>query len=108
LKSLNKHIVSYLLLLLLFAPGGIKVFDGIFHHHEHFVCTSHHKQHIHEFEENCPILDFELSLQIINKFIVDIPKLDNYSKENTPKQFSIPFGELKYSSQLRAPPSIYK
>ena len=83
-----------------------KLFDGLFHHHDHFVCTAKNEKHFHEHHEKCPIPTFELLLfsteiqiQTTQKHYFCVEIMDIYN-------FVYVYDNLKYSFSLRAPPII--
>jgi len=99
-----KNIISLTLVFIFMTPMTIKLFDGLFHHHNHFHCTAKNEKHFHEHHEKCPIPSFELSffsvekhIQTTQKHIYCVEYIDNYSFEYCCKK-------LEYSFLLRAPP----
>jgi len=102
----KKNIIPVLLIVVFLLPTTIKLIDGFFHHHDHFICTAKNEKHFHKHHEKCPIPSFEFSL---------------FSKEE-PKQvkYKQPFGteianvysyiycsnRIDYSFLLRAPPQF--
>lgn len=86
----------------------IKLFDGLFHHHDHFVCSAKNETHFHEHHEKCPIPNFELSLfstvkniQTTQKHYFCVEIIDIY--DFTPCR-----NNSEYSFLLRAPPTFTK
>ncbi len=56
-----RNIISVLLVTVLLSPMLIKLFDGLLHHHDHFVCSAKTEKHFHKHHEECRIASFELS-----------------------------------------------
>lgn len=82
----------------------MKLFDGFFHHHDHFHCTAKNEKHFHKHHEKCPILSFELSLfstvkniQSTQKHYLCVEIIDIYD-------FTPCCNNSRYSFLLRAPP----
>ena len=85
-------------------PMTTKLFDGLFHHHDHFICTAKHEHHFHEYHEKCLIPNFELSLYSIEKQFFKTQKV-YYSVELTINYFFVYCcNNSKHSFLLRAPP----
>lgn len=102
-KKLN-YIISLILVVIFMTPMIIKLFDGLFHHHNHIHCTAKNEKYFHEHHDKCPIPNFELSSfsvenhkQIIQKHFYHVEINDIYN-------FLYCCNNLKYSFLLRAPP----
>jgi len=99
-----KHIIAISLVIIFLLPMTVKLSDGLFHHHDHFICTAKHELHFHKHHDKCPIPGFELSLYSLNKIILETHKTSycdglfiNYISRYC-------YSKLKYSFLLRAPP----
>ena len=101
-----KNIISLTLVFILMFPMTIKLLDGFFHHHDHFLCTAKNEKHFHEHHKKCPILDFELTLFLVEKHIPTTQK-HQYSVELKDNyNFVYCCNNSKYSFLLRAPPFL--
>lgn len=56
----------------------IKLFDGLYHHHDHFICTAKNENHFHEHHDKCPIPGFELSFFSAVKEIFTTQKIFSF------------------------------
>ncbi len=102
----KKNIISVLLVVVFFLPMTIKLIDGFFHHHDHFICTAKNEQHFHKHHEKCPIPSFEFSFFSTEESI----------QANDKQPFGIEIANVyfyiycsnrfEYSFLLRAPPRI--
>jgi hypothetical protein len=86
----------------------IKLFDGLFHHHDHFICTAKNEKHFHEHHDKCPIPGFELSLFSAAKQIYPAQKLFFCAEIKNKYVFTYCCKNSLYSFLLRAPPLISK
>jgi hypothetical protein len=100
-----KNTISISLVIILLLPMTIKLFDGLFHHHDHFHCTAKNEKHFHRYHEKCPIPSFELSFFSIEKQIQTTQKFDFGVEQNDLYHFTPCCNSLKYSFLLRAPPA---
>ena len=98
-----KHIISILLVLVLLTPIAVRLLDGQFHHHDHFICTAKNERHFHDYHFKCPISDFEFSLYSLNKIILVTQKVFSFEKLFT-NYISFHCCKSEYSFSLRAPP----
>ena len=99
-----KHIIAISLVIIFLIPMTVKLLDGLFHHHDHFICTATHERHFHEHHHKCPIPGFELSFYSLNKIIAETGKTfycDRIFINYISGYFN---SKLKYSFLLRAPP----
>lgn len=103
-----KKTLSISLVVILLLPMTIKLFDGLFHHHDHFHCWAINEKHFHKYHEKCPIPTFELSFfsdqnhsPATQNLIHRVVYIDNYNSEYCGKKFD-------YSFLLRAPPGQAK
>lgn len=99
-----KKIISLTLVFIFMTPMTIKLFDGLFHHHDHFHCTAENDKCFHEHHKKCPILNFELSLFSVEKHIQTTQKHHYSVKLNDNYNFVYCCNNSKYSFLLRAPP----
>ena len=99
-----KHTISISLVTILLLPMTIKLFDGLFHHHNHFHCTAKNEKHFHEHHEKCPIPSFELSFFSVEKHIETTKKHFYRVELNDNYNFVACCNNSKYSFLLRAPP----
>ncbi len=99
-----KNIISITLVFIFLAPMTIKLFDGLFHHHDHFYCTAKNEKHFHEYHKKCPIPSFELSLFSVEKHIQTTQKHFYRIELNDNYNFVYCCNNSKYSFLLRAPP----
>jgi len=100
----HKHIIAISLVIIFLLPMTVKLLDGLFHHHDHFICTAIHELHFHEHHDKCPIPCFELSFYSLNKIILETHKTiycDRIFINYISRYFN---NKLKYSFLLRAPP----
>lgn len=100
-----KHILSVIMAVIFMTPITIKLLDGCFHHHDHFVCTAKNEHHFHEQHEKCPVCSYEFSLFLsknIDSPVVKIQKFENYYNYYKASHFLYFFN---YSFLLRAPPT---
>jgi hypothetical protein len=99
-----KNTISVSMVIIFLMPMTIKLLDGLFHQHDHFICTAKHEHHFHEHHDKCPIPGFEFSLYSLNKIILETQKtfyqdgliisyISNYCNSKS-----------KYPFLLRAPP----
>jgi len=100
----NKHIISILLVIILLLPTTVKLFDGFFHHHDHFHCNAKNEKHFHEHHEKCPIPSFVLSFFSVEKHIQTTQKHFYRVELNDNYNFIYCCNNSKYSFLLRAPP----
>lgn len=104
MSSKIKLTISISLVIIFLLPMITKFFDGLFHHHDHFICTAKNEKHFHEQHKKCPIPSFELSFFSIEKQIHTSQKY-NFSVEiNDLYNFVNNCNNSKYSFLLRAPP----
>jgi hypothetical protein len=82
----------------------IKLFDGLFHHHDHFIYSAKNEKYFHEYHEKCPIHSFELSFFTVEKHIQTTQKHFYHVEPNDNYNFVFCCNNLKYSFLLRAPP----
>lgn len=61
MRQIFKNTISISLLLLFITPIVAKFGDAIFHHHEHFHCTTHCGIYYDEQHSECPILKYEVN-----------------------------------------------
>ncbi len=101
-----KNTVSISLVIILLLPITVQLFDQLFHHHDHFVCTVKNEKHLHKHHEKCLISNFVLSSFVAKKQTQQLEKpllfdntIDNYS-------FLICHNTSKYSFLLRGPPNF--
>ena len=99
-----KDIISILLVFIFLMPMTIKLIDGLFHHHDHFICTAKHEHHFHEHHDKCSIPDFEFSLYSLNKIILETQKTFYCDRLTINYTSNYCCSKLKYSFLLRAPP----
>ena len=86
----------------------IKLFDELFHHHDHFIFTEKNEHHFHEYHEKCPISSFKLSLYSLEKQFRETQKA-YYTVELTINYFFVYCcNSSDYSFLLRAPPVLQK
>lgn len=83
-----------------------KLFDGLFHHHGHFICIAKNEKHFHEHHEKCPIPSFELSLFSTKKQIQTTQKHYFYVEIIDIYNFVYCCNNSKYPYLLRAPPLL--
>ena len=101
-----KNTVSISLVIILLLPMSVQLFDQLFHHHDHFVCTAKNEKHIHKHHKKCLISSFVLSSFSIDKKTPQTEKsyffykiIDNYN-------FLVCYNTSKYSFLLRGPPNF--
>ena len=82
----------------------IKLFDGLFHYHDHFICTAKNEKHFHEHHEKCPIPNFELSFFSAVKHIQTTQKHYFCVELNDKYNFVYCSNNSKYSFLSRGPP----
>ncbi len=99
-----KHTISISLVIILLLPMTIKLFDGFFHHHDHFYCSAKNEKHFHQHHEKCPIPIFELSFFSDVKQIQTNQKFCFYNVQNDICHFVPCYNNLKFSFFLRSPP----
>lgn len=99
-----KHTISISLVIVLLMPMTIKLFDGLFHHHDYFHCTAKNEKHYHKYHEKCPILSFELSFFSVEKQIQPTHIIDFGVEQNDIYHFVQCCNSSRYSFLLRAPP----
>ncbi len=99
-----KNIISLTLVFIFMTPMTINLLDGLFHHHDHFICYAKNGKHFHEHDEKCPIPSFELSLFSADKQIQTTQKHYFCVKQNDIYNFVFCCNNSKYSFLLRAPP----
>ena len=95
-----KHIISILLVFIFLTPMTVKLFDGLFHHHDHIICTAKNEKHFHEHHEKCPIPSFELSLFSVEKHIQNTQRHNYCVKQNDNYNFVYCCNNSKYSFLL--------
>lgn len=86
----------------------IKLFDGLFHHHDHFHCTAKNEKHFHKYHAKCPIPSFELSFFSIEKHIQNTDKQDFGEEKSEIYSFTPYCSNSGYLFLLRAPPFFYE
>jgi len=101
-----KNIISLTLVFIFMTPMTIKLVDGFFHHHDHFICTAKNEKHFHEHHEKCPIPSFELSFFSFEKHIQTTQKHFYRLELNDNYNFVYCCNNSKYSFLLRAPPTF--
>lgn len=84
----------------------IKLFDGLFHHHDHFHCTAKNEKHFHRYHGKCPIPDFELSFFSVEKHFQNTDKHEFGEEQSETYSFSPCYNGLGYSFLLRSPPTF--
>jgi hypothetical protein len=84
----------------------IKLFDGLFHRHDHFHCTAKNEKHFHRYHEKCPIPGFEFSFFSIEKHFQNTDKQYFGEEKSEIYSFTPYCNSLSYSFLLRAPPNI--
>lgn len=99
-----KNIISISLVIVFLMPMTIKILDGLFHHHDHFICTAKNEKHFHEHHEKCQIPGFELSFFSVEKHIQTTEKTYFCVEQNGKYCFVFCCNNSKYSFLLRAPP----
>jgi hypothetical protein len=104
MSSKIKNTISISLVIVFLLPMTTKLFDGLFHHHDHFSCTAKNEKHFHEHHKKCPIPNFELSFFSIEKQIHTTQKYYFSVEINDLYNFVNSCNNLKYSFLLRAPP----
>lgn len=83
-----------------------KLFDGLFHHHDHFICTAKNEKHFHKYHEKCPVPGFELSFFSEEKQIQTTQEYCFCEEINSIYNFKYFCNNSKYSFLLRAPPKL--
>jgi len=101
-----KFFISVALVLVFLTPMTVKLFDGLFHHHDHFHCTAKNEKHFHEHHEKCLIPGLELSFFSTEKQIQAIQKHSFFVEIHDLYNFVYYCNHLKYSFLLRAPPAF--
>ena len=99
-----RNTISVSLVIIFLMPMSIKLLDGLFHHHDHFICTAKHEHHFHEHHEKCPIPSFELSFFSVEKHLQTTQKHFYRVELNDNYNFVYCCDNSKYSFLLRAPP----
>lgn len=101
-----KNIVLILMVLIFITPTTVKLFDGLFHHHDPMILSVKDENHFQEHHKTCPIPNFELSFYSTQKLLSENQKvfyavdfLINY----VPDYY---LNNSKYSFLLRAPPIL--
>jgi hypothetical protein len=98
------HTIAISLVIVLLLPMTIKLFDGLFHHHDHFHCTAKTENHFHKYHEKCPITGLELSFFSIEKHFQQ-KEFQKFGEEQSEAYSFIPCCDNSgYSFLLRAPP----
>jgi len=98
------HIIALSLAIIFLLPMTVKLFDGLFHHHDHFICTAQLELHFHKHHDKCPIPGFELSFYSLTRIIFETHKAifcDTLFLSYISGHFS---NKFEYSFLLRAPP----
>lgn len=101
-----RNTASILLLVILMLPLAIKVADGLFHEHDHFVCQAKHEHHFHEDHQICPVCSYEFPLYLSEKPVLLFTHakfIDTYLNAYQSACFSCPDN---YLFCLRAPPAF--
>ncbi len=82
----------------------IKLYDGFFHHHDHFFCTARNEKHLHVHHDKCPIPGYELSFFPAAKKIITTRKV--FICVNLADNYGVVFYSVnsKFSFLLRGPP----
>lgn len=106
MKKKFKNTISISLVIIFLLPLTVKLLDGLFHHHDHFICTAKAELHFHKHHHKCPIPGFELSFYSLNKIILEIHKTIYYDRIFINYISGYFNSKLKYSFQLRAPPVL--
>ncbi|MBN2681282.1 MAG: hypothetical protein JXR58_02130, partial [Bacteroidales bacterium] len=101
-----KNYISFSLLVIFLLPLTIKLFDGLFHHHEHFHCAAKNEKQFHKQHEKCPILNFELSYFSAESQFQPSPTLSKFVELIDLYNFTLCCEKSKYSFLLRAPPKF--
>ncbi|MFP4047986.1 MAG: hypothetical protein ACLFT4_09560 [Bacteroidales bacterium] len=99
-----KHTIAISLVIVLLLPMTIKLFDGLFHHHDHFHCTAKNEKHFHKYHEKCPIPGFELSFFSIEKHFQNKNYQEFGEEQSEAYSFRPCCDNSSYSFLLRAPP----
>jgi len=99
-----KHTISISLVIILLLPTTIKLFDGLFHHHDHFHCTAKNEKHFHKYHAKCPIPSFELSFFSIEKHFQNRDYEELGEEKNETYSFITCCDNSGFSFLLRAPP----
>ncbi len=102
-----KNIISLTLVFILLTPMTIKLIDGFFHHHDHFIYTAKNEKKLHEHHAKCPILHFVFSIFSLEKHIQITKRNHQYVKLSNNYNFVHYCNNLKYSFLLRAPPIFF-
>jgi hypothetical protein len=100
----RKHIIAISLVIIFLSPMTIKLLDGLFHHHDHFICTAIHELHFHEHHHKCPVPGFELSFYSLNNLKPQTDKTFYCDRIFISYISGYYNSKLKYSFLLRAPP----
>ncbi|MFW6275693.1 MAG: hypothetical protein ACOC2M_03570 [bacterium] len=101
-----KHTISISLVIVFLLPMTIKVFDGLFHHHDHFHCTAKNEKHFHTYHKKCPVPYFELSFFAIEKHFHNKEYQEFEEEQCEAYSFRPCCNNSKYSFLLRAPPTF--
>jgi len=99
-----KNIILISMVLIFIAPTIVKLFDGLYHHHDQLILSVKNENNFHEYQKTCPIPNFELSFYSIQKIISETQKVP-YNVEfliNYIPDYYV--SNSKYLFLLRAPP----
>jgi hypothetical protein len=98
-----KYILSLSLVVIVFMPMTIKLFDSAFHHHDHSVYSAVNTTHFQKYHAKCPIPDFVLSAFNLEK-VIHINWNFFFSKVIVNDLSGNYYRKPNYSFSLRAPP----
>lgn len=96
---------SAILIFALLLPFAVKL-EHIFEDHEHSVCSSKIENHIHQLNDDCDFLNYNISsFNYFNNFVYKVVELPTFLEKNY--TYAVAFtSSQKATSFLRGPPNL--
>jgi hypothetical protein len=105
IKNLLQKSISIALLFALLLPFAVKL-EHIFEDHEHSVCNSKIENHIHQLNDDCDFLNYNInSFNYSNNFVYEVVEIPTFLEKNY--IYNVAFiASHKATFFLRGPPSL--
>ena len=105
IKNLLQKSISIALLFALLLPFAVKL-EHIFEDHEHSVCNSKIENHIHQLNDDCDFLNYNInSFNYSNNFVYEVVEIPTFLEKN--HTYNVAFiASHKATFFLRGPPSL--